>query len=87
MPILTRVVWSSLLLARLSSANAGPCLTTGRRVQVYWPATTCDRGHILSVVTAVRKMCSLEQLKFDNRALKSLPIDVESENYVRSVAG
>ncbi|CAI8030743.1 Protein adenylyltransferase SelO-1, mitochondrial [Geodia barretti] len=32
-------------------------------------------------------MSSLEDLVFDNRALKSLPIDPETQNYVRSVAG
>ena len=29
----------------------------------------------------------LEDLVFDNRALKSLPIDPETQNYVRTVAG
>lgn len=48
--------------------------------------TTSGRAHAVHVCT--RNMSSvLEDLKFDNRALKSLPIDRETENYVRSVAG
>ena len=34
-----------------------------------------------------RIMASLEELRFDNRALKSLPIDEETGSHVRSVAG
>ena len=32
-------------------------------------------------------MSSLEKLVFDNRALKSLPVDSETKNYVRTVSG
>ena len=32
-------------------------------------------------------MSTLETLKFDNLALRSLPIDPEEENYVRQVPG
>ena len=34
-----------------------------------------------------RRMATLETLKFDNRALRSLPIDKEEQNYVRTVTG
>ncbi|XP_019864467.1 PREDICTED: selenoprotein O-like [Amphimedon queenslandica] len=34
-----------------------------------------------------RSLMSLESLQFDNRVLKSLPVDEEKENYVRSVSG
>ena len=37
--------------------------------------------------TYERTMARLEELKFDNRALNSLPIEEEKENYVRSVSG
>ena len=32
-------------------------------------------------------MASLEELRFDNRAIKSLPVEEERENYTRSVSG
>ena len=32
-------------------------------------------------------MSSLEELVFENRVLKSLPIDSEAQNYVRTVSG
>ena len=32
-------------------------------------------------------MATLETLKFDNRILKSLPLDREEQNYVRTVQG
>ncbi len=32
-------------------------------------------------------MATLETLKFDNRALKNLPIDEEERNFVRTVPG
>ena len=32
-------------------------------------------------------MATLETLKFDNRVLKSLPLDREEQNYVRTVQG
>ena len=32
-------------------------------------------------------MTSLEELRFDNRAIKSLPVEEERENYTRSVSG
>lgn len=34
-----------------------------------------------------RSLMSLESLQFGNRVLKSLPVDEEKENYVRSVSG
>ena len=40
-----------------------------------------------SVVGARGNMSTLEELSFDNRALKRLPLDAENGNYVRSVAG
>ena len=56
-----------------------PCLTKGG----HW---VTPRTSVSSAV-CVRNMSSLEDLKFDNRVLKNLPIDTDTDNYVRSVAG
>ena len=78
--LLPRIVTSSLLLS-------GPLL----HLRVPQPITLHPHSfssyrHTAKAVCN-RNMSGLEDLKFDNRALKSLPIDVETENYVRSVAG
>ena len=54
----------------------------------YLKSSIVTSGRAQAVHVCTRNMSSvLENLKFDNRALKSLPIDRETENYVRSVAG
>lgn len=40
-----------------------------------------------SIIRSFSKMATFETLKFDNKALKSLPIDPENENFVRQVPG
>lgn len=42
---------------------------------------------VLHRKVALKDMTTLETLKFDNLALRSLPIDSVADNYVRSVAG
>ena len=58
-----------------------PCLTKGG----HW--VTSRTSIISSSAVCTRNMSSLEDLTFDNRVLKSLPIDAGTDNYVRSVAG
>jgi len=43
------------------------------------------RFHVVCVCG--QGMATLETLKFDNRVLKSLPLDREEQNYVRTVQG
>ena len=58
-----------------------PCLTKGG----HW--VTSRTSIIVSSAVCARNMSGLEDLTFDNRVLKSLPIDTDTDNYVRSVAG
>ena len=50
---------------------------------------TCNIYTRLKKIPVVRGlgMTTLETLNFDNRVLKSLPLDREEENYVRTVQG
>ena len=57
-----------------------PRVTQGGRLVTSHTATP-------AAVCTQRNMSSLEDLKFDNRVLKSLPIDPDPDNYVRGVAG
>ncbi|KAL4219840.1 hypothetical protein ACF0H5_020251 [Mactra antiquata] len=45
------------------------------------------RKHYVTLVRTFSKMASLETLKFDNLALRALPIDPEKENFTRQVPG
>lgn len=45
------------------------------------------RKYYVTLVQTLSKMATLESLKFDNLALKSLPIDPVKENHVRQVPG
>ena len=50
---------------------------------------TCNIYTRLKKISVVRGlgMTTLETLNFDNRVLKSLPLDREEKNYVRTVQG
>ena len=57
-----------------------------RRLYIF-PA--CNISTRLKKIPVVRGlgMTTLETLNFDNRVLKSLPLDREEKNYVRTVQG
>lgn len=50
---------------------------------------TCNISTRLKKISVVRGlgMTTLETVNFDNRVLKSLPLDREEKNYVRTVQG
>ena len=50
-------------------------------------ARLAARRSVSELLSFSRNMATLETLKFDNGALKSLPIDGDEQNYVRTVAG
>ena len=49
------------------------------------PFKSFSKPRLLSTTASWGKMC--DKLKFDNRILRSLPIDKETNNYRRTVAG
>ena len=79
----------TLPVSLLSRILSGPVFQRGHRRSFIKQLTftACVFTQLPRRAVSDVNMSSLEELKFDNRALKSLPIDIETKNYVRSVAG
>lgn len=58
-----------------------------RKSKAYFPVARLLVANSKSFFSFGRAMATLESLNFDNRALRSLPVDRDEEIYSRSVAG
>ena len=72
----------SMISPSLLRSRAGIYLRVKRTYQLF----RYTRAHYSSR-DLERMTASLDTLQFDNRTLRSLPLDKEKENYVRTVSG